>query len=173
MVTIELEPGGANIPATEENKEDYVNAIVEYRISERVGGQFEALMTAFSKLIPWDLLNIFDERELELLINGTSEIDVYATYPSLPLVYSRADRPYLLVTTGVNSQTTEDMRQRTKSSSGSGGASEAGRRNANPACSRSQPGPPESLPAGSGIYQVLMVLADSPSRSQAIPHNSQ
>ena len=87
MVTIELKPGGEDIPVTEENKKDYVDAIVEYRISKRVNEQFEAFMAGFSELIPQDLVNVFDERELELLIGGMSEIDVYATYPPLFFVY--------------------------------------------------------------------------------------
>uniref|UniRef100_A0A0W0FU00 E3 ubiquitin-protein ligase n=1 Tax=Moniliophthora roreri TaxID=221103 RepID=A0A0W0FU00_MONRR len=76
MVTIELKPGGADIPVTEENKKEYVDAIVEYRISKRVKEQFDAFMSGFSELIPQDLITVFDERELELLIGGMSEIDV-------------------------------------------------------------------------------------------------
>ncbi|KAF8522137.1 hypothetical protein BU17DRAFT_75225 [Hysterangium stoloniferum] len=76
LVTIDLKPGGADIPVTEENKKDYVEAIVEYRISRRVKEQFEAFMSGFSELIPQELINVFDERELELLIGGMSEIDV-------------------------------------------------------------------------------------------------
>jgi E3 ubiquitin-protein ligase NEDD4 len=85
MVTIELKPGGADIPVTQENKKDYVDCIVEYRISKRVNEQFEAFMSGFSELIPQDLINVFDERELELLIGGMSEIDVYVTYPVFSL----------------------------------------------------------------------------------------
>ena len=76
MVTVELKPGGADIPVTEENKKEYVDCVVEYRISRRVKDQFEAFMSGFSELIPQDLINVFDERELELLIGGISEIDV-------------------------------------------------------------------------------------------------
>ncbi|KIY67718.1 HECT-domain-containing protein [Cylindrobasidium torrendii FP15055 ss-10] len=76
MVNIELTPGGADVPVTEDNKKDYVEAIVEYRISKRVKEQFEAFMSGFSELIPQDLITVFDERELELLIGGMSEIDV-------------------------------------------------------------------------------------------------
>ncbi|CAL1703794.1 unnamed protein product [Somion occarium] len=76
MVTVELKAGGADVPVTEENKKDYVNCVVEYRISRRVKDQFEAFMSGFSELIPQDLINVFDERELELLIGGMSEIDV-------------------------------------------------------------------------------------------------
>jgi E3 ubiquitin-protein ligase NEDD4 len=76
MVTIELISGGADMPVTDENKKDYVEAVVEYRISKRVKEQFEAFMSGFSELIPQDLITVFDERELELLIGGMSEIDV-------------------------------------------------------------------------------------------------
>ncbi|KAF8874632.1 hypothetical protein CPB84DRAFT_1817871 [Gymnopilus junonius] len=76
MVTIELKPGGTDVPVTEENKKEYVDLVVEYRISKRVKEQFEAFMSGFSELIPQDLITVFDERELELLIGGMSEIDV-------------------------------------------------------------------------------------------------
>ncbi|PPQ65093.1 hypothetical protein CVT24_003054 [Panaeolus cyanescens] len=76
MVTIELKPGGSDIQVTEENKKEYVELIVEYRISRRVKEQFDAFMSGFSELIPQDLITVFDERELELLIGGMSEIDV-------------------------------------------------------------------------------------------------
>ena len=73
---IELKPGGADIPVTEENKQEYVDLIVEYRISKRVKAQSDALMSGLGELIPLNLLTIFDERELELLIGGMPEIDV-------------------------------------------------------------------------------------------------
>ncbi|KAF7440742.1 hypothetical protein PC9H_001090 [Pleurotus ostreatus] len=76
MVTIELKAGGADVPVTQDNKKDYVDHVVEYRISKRVKEQFEAFMSGFSELIPQDLITVFDERELELLIGGMSEIDV-------------------------------------------------------------------------------------------------
>ena len=76
MVTIDLKPGGADVPVTDENKKEYVDLIVEYRISKRVHEQFEAFMSGFNELIPQELINVFDERELELLIGGMSEIDV-------------------------------------------------------------------------------------------------
>lgn len=76
MVTIELKPGGADVPVTDENKKEYVDLVVEYRISKRVQEQFEAFLSGFNELIPQELINVFDERELELLIGGMSEIDV-------------------------------------------------------------------------------------------------
>jgi len=76
IVNIELKPGGEDIPVTEENKKEYVDAVVEYRISKRVKAQFDSFMEGLLELIPRDLLHVFDERELELLIVGMSEIDM-------------------------------------------------------------------------------------------------
>ncbi|KAG6816239.1 hypothetical protein H0H87_007476 [Tephrocybe sp. NHM501043] len=76
MVTIELKPGGEEVPVTEENKKEYVDAVVAYRISKRVKEQFDAFMEGLLELIPADLIGVFDERELELLIGGMSEIDM-------------------------------------------------------------------------------------------------
>jgi len=76
MVAVELKPGGANIPVTEENKKEYVDLMVKYRISERVKDKFDALIGGLNELIPADLIGVFNERELELLIGGSTEIDV-------------------------------------------------------------------------------------------------
>ena len=81
MVKIDLKPGGANIAVTEENKKEYVDLTVEHHISKHVKDQFDAFMSGFNELIPQDLINVFDERELGLLIGGTSEIDVYVSIP--------------------------------------------------------------------------------------------
>lgn len=76
VVTIDLKDGGHEIEVTQDNKKDYVDLVTEYRISRRVKEQFEAFMSGFNELIPQELINVFDERELELLIGGMSEIDV-------------------------------------------------------------------------------------------------
>jgi len=86
MVTIDLKPGGADIPVTEENKKEYVDLMVKYYISKRVKDQFDAFISGFSELIPQDLINMFDEGELELLIGGMSEIDVYVSPFSFYLI---------------------------------------------------------------------------------------
>ncbi|ORX44255.1 HECT-domain-containing protein [Hesseltinella vesiculosa] len=74
--TVDLKPGGRDIDVTEENKKEYVNLITEWRISKRVDEQFQAFKKGFNELIPQELINVFDERELELLIGGIAEIDV-------------------------------------------------------------------------------------------------
>ncbi|KZP31501.1 HECT-domain-containing protein [Athelia psychrophila] len=76
IVTIELRPGGADFPVTEDNKSEYVDCVVEYRIAKRVEAQFTAFQEGFREVIPQELIDVFDERELELLIGGMSEIDM-------------------------------------------------------------------------------------------------
>ena len=38
--------------------------------------QFNAFLSGFEDLIPPELISVFDERELELLIGGIADIDV-------------------------------------------------------------------------------------------------
>ncbi|KAK4697159.1 hypothetical protein P7C71_g864, partial [Lecanoromycetidae sp. Uapishka_2] len=74
--TIDLKPNGRNIEVTNDNKKEYIELITEWRIQKRVDDQFNAFVTGFNELIPPDLVNVFDERELELLIGGIADIDV-------------------------------------------------------------------------------------------------
>jgi E3 ubiquitin-protein ligase NEDD4 len=77
VVTVEdLIPNGRNIEVTNENKKEYVDLMVKWRIEKRIAEQFQAFKEGFQELIPQDLVNVFDERELELLIGGIAEIDV-------------------------------------------------------------------------------------------------
>ncbi|KAI9678114.1 MAG: hypothetical protein M1817_006058 [Caeruleum heppii] len=76
QLEIDLKPNGREIPVTNENKKEYIDLLIEWRIQKRVEEQFNAFITGFNELIPADLVNVFDERELELLIGGIAEIDV-------------------------------------------------------------------------------------------------
>ncbi|KAG5209782.1 E3 ubiquitin-protein ligase [Trichophyton interdigitale] len=74
--TIDLIPDGRNIPVTNENKKQYVELVTEWKIQKRVEEQFNAFITGFNELIPAELVNVFDERELELLIGGIADIHI-------------------------------------------------------------------------------------------------
>ncbi|XXH03493.1 hypothetical protein Hte_009898 [Hypoxylon texense] len=77
VITVEdLIPDGRNIEVTNENKKEYVDLMVKWRIEKRIAEQFQAFKEGFHELIPQDLINVFDERELELLIGGIADIDV-------------------------------------------------------------------------------------------------
>ncbi|KAI5778216.1 hypothetical protein EDC01DRAFT_719441 [Geopyxis carbonaria] len=75
-VTIDLKTGGNDIEVTNDNKHEYVELITKWRIEKRVEDQFKAFIEGFHDLIPADLITVFDERELELLIGGIADIDV-------------------------------------------------------------------------------------------------
>jgi len=75
-VTVELKPGGADLPMTEANKHEYVELVVSHRIAGRISEQFRAFMEGLGDVLPLDLLRVFDEHELELLIGGMTEIDM-------------------------------------------------------------------------------------------------
>ncbi|AQZ15594.1 RSP5 (YER125W) [Zygosaccharomyces parabailii] len=74
--TVDLKPNGRNIEVNDENKKEYVELFSQWKIVDRVKEQFRAFMDGFNELIPEDLVTVFDERELELLIGGIAEIDV-------------------------------------------------------------------------------------------------
>ena len=73
---IDLIPNGRNIPVNDENKREYVNAQVRYRLTTSVKDQIENFVKGFHDIVPAELVAIFDEQELELLISGLPEIDV-------------------------------------------------------------------------------------------------
>ncbi|XP_045501920.1 E3 ubiquitin-protein ligase NEDD4 isoform X5 [Colias croceus] len=72
----ELKPNGANIPVDEENKDEYIKSVIEWRFVRRVQEQMNAFLEGLGALVPPALLKIFDEHELELLLCGIQRIDV-------------------------------------------------------------------------------------------------
>ncbi|KAL5046852.1 hypothetical protein BDW71DRAFT_207011 [Aspergillus fruticulosus] len=74
--TIDLIENGRNIPVTQENKEEYVQKVVDYRLVASVREQLDNFLKGFHEIIPPELISIFNEQELELLISGLPEIDV-------------------------------------------------------------------------------------------------
>jgi hypothetical protein len=74
--TVELKPGGANIPVTDENKRDYVQLMCEHKMTTSVSKQINAFLQGFHELVQPHLITLFDDKELELLISGLPEIDI-------------------------------------------------------------------------------------------------
>ncbi|BGP42101.1 E3 ubiquitin-protein ligase tom1 [Rhodotorula kratochvilovae] len=74
--TVDLIPNGRNIAVTNENKHDYVRRIAEQRLSIEIKDQMKAMLEGLYEIVPKDLLQIFSERELELLISGLPDLDV-------------------------------------------------------------------------------------------------
>ncbi|EGD73425.1 hypothetical protein PTSG_12263 [Salpingoeca rosetta] len=76
LETVELKPGGSSIPVTEENKREYVQLIVHHRLLRGIEEQVQALREGFNDIVPPAWLEMFDERELELILCGLGNIDV-------------------------------------------------------------------------------------------------
>ncbi|XP_036336679.1 E3 ubiquitin-protein ligase Nedd-4 isoform X1 [Rhagoletis pomonella] len=72
----ELKPGGSNIEVTDENKDEYIKLVIEWRFVARVKEQMSSFLDGFGSIIPLNLIKIFDEHELELLMCGIQNIDV-------------------------------------------------------------------------------------------------
>ncbi|XP_055909405.1 E3 ubiquitin-protein ligase Nedd-4 isoform X5 [Eupeodes corollae] len=72
----ELKTNGANIDVTNDNKDEYIKLVIEWRFVSRVKEQMTAFLDGFGSIIPLNLLKIFDEHELELLMCGIQNIDV-------------------------------------------------------------------------------------------------
>lgn len=73
---VDLIEDGRNVEVTNENKHEYVRLIVEHRLLSSVKEQMDHFLTGFHGIIPADLISIFNEQELELLISGLPDIDV-------------------------------------------------------------------------------------------------
>jgi len=75
-VSIELRPGGKETRVTNENKDEYIQLVIEWRFINRVRKQMDQFLAGFNELVPLNLIKIFDEGELELLMCGIGSIDV-------------------------------------------------------------------------------------------------
>lgn len=81
MTDYELIPGGRNTKVTEENKYQYVDLVVEHQLTTAIRPQINAFLDGFHELIPRELISIFNDKELELLICGLPDIDCkYSVY---------------------------------------------------------------------------------------------
>ncbi|KAK2437714.1 E3 ubiquitin-protein ligase UPL1 [Trifolium repens] len=72
----ELKPGGRNIRVTEETKHEYVDLVAEHLLTNAIRPQINSFLEGFSEMVPRELISIFNDKELELLISGLPEIDL-------------------------------------------------------------------------------------------------
>ncbi|KAG8423267.1 E3 ubiquitin-protein ligase tom1, variant 2 [Metarhizium acridum] len=72
----DLVPNGRDVAVTEDNKHEYVRLVVEHKLLSSVKEQMEKFLQGFHDIIPAELISIFNEQELELLISGLPDIDI-------------------------------------------------------------------------------------------------
>ncbi|XP_064535517.1 apoptosis-resistant E3 ubiquitin protein ligase 1 isoform X2 [Drosophila montana] len=74
--TIELIPNGAKTRVTNATKNQYLDALAQQRLCNSVKDEVDSFLKGLNAIIPDNLLSIFDENELELLMCGTGEYSV-------------------------------------------------------------------------------------------------
>lgn len=72
----DLKVGGSNILVTEENKDEYIGLMTEWRFSRGVQEQTKAFLDGFNEVVPLQWLQYFDEKELEVMLCGMQEVDL-------------------------------------------------------------------------------------------------
>ena len=70
MKVIDLLPDGRNIAVTQDNKIEYVKLITEQKLTKSIQEQIDAFLKGFYEIVPKDLIKLFSDSELELLISG-------------------------------------------------------------------------------------------------------
>ncbi len=72
----DLKPDGHNIKVTNDNKAEYIKLVCQEKMIGSIRQQVSAFLQGFYEIIPKNLISIFNEQELELLISGLPEIDL-------------------------------------------------------------------------------------------------
>ncbi|TKS74070.1 NEDD4-like E3 ubiquitin-protein ligase WWP2 [Collichthys lucidus] len=74
--THQLKDDGENELVTEENKEEYISLLTDWRFTRGVEEQTKAFLDGFNEVVPLEWLRYLDEKELELMLCGMQEIDL-------------------------------------------------------------------------------------------------
>lgn len=96
---MELCPDGRNVLVTDENKHEYVRLVANFKLDRAISEQKNAFLQGFYSIVPKDLLRMFDNKELELLISGLQTIDVDDLKENTVYTngYNARSRPVLLL----------------------------------------------------------------------------
>ncbi|EDV21645.1 uncharacterized protein TRIADDRAFT_64220 [Trichoplax adhaerens] len=73
---VDLKSNGRFITVTEENKIEYLNLLSQHRLAKKFTSEMDHFLKGVHLLIPENLLAIFDESELELLMCGIGNISI-------------------------------------------------------------------------------------------------
>ncbi|VDM57399.1 unnamed protein product [Angiostrongylus costaricensis] len=72
----DVKPDGRKIEVTDANKEEYVKLVCQMKMTGSIRKQLDAFLTGFYEVIPKQLISMFNEQELELLISGLPDVDI-------------------------------------------------------------------------------------------------
>jgi len=73
---VDLKPNGRNIKVTNDNKHEYIQLIAEHKMTNSVRQQIGSFLQGMHEIVPAEMLSLFDDKELELLISGLPDIDI-------------------------------------------------------------------------------------------------
>ncbi|XP_061077363.1 NEDD4-like E3 ubiquitin-protein ligase WWP2 isoform X6 [Conger conger] len=74
--THQLKDDGENELVTQDNKEEYISLLTDWRFTRGVEEQTKAFLDGFNEVVPLEWLRYFDEKELELMLCGMQEVDL-------------------------------------------------------------------------------------------------
>lgn len=66
----ELKPGGASISVTNHNRIEYIHLMADYKLNKQIRAQCFAFKQGISNVVPLDCLQLFNNKELQVLISG-------------------------------------------------------------------------------------------------------
>jgi len=76
IVKHDLKPNGAEIPLTNENRQEYVDLYVDWKLNRSIKDQFSAFYQGFSMVVNnQNILHLFRPEELELMVCGSLSLD--------------------------------------------------------------------------------------------------
>ncbi|KAK4685808.1 hypothetical protein P7C73_g4335, partial [Tremellales sp. Uapishka_1] len=68
--SVDLVPGGSDIPVTAENRHEYIQLVCKYKLDRQIAAQSRAFFKGLSDIIDIKWLRMFDQQELQQLIGG-------------------------------------------------------------------------------------------------------
>ena len=75
---LELKPDGANIPVTNDNREEYVLRYVRWILVDSIQPQWDSFEVGVMRVMESSSLDLFLPEELELLVVGSPDLDFAA-----------------------------------------------------------------------------------------------
>ncbi|KAL7326000.1 ubiquitin-protein ligase (E3) [Mucor circinelloides] len=71
-VSVDLIPGGSNIPVTNQNRIQYIYSIANYRLNVQIAKQCRAFFRGLSTIVDIKWLRMFNQQELQIVLGGAS-----------------------------------------------------------------------------------------------------
>ncbi|KAL2913858.1 hypothetical protein HK105_206592 [Polyrhizophydium stewartii] len=76
--SVELRPGGASEPVTNENRADFVELLVDFLLNKHIAHAFSAFRVGFDSVMQGSALQLFRPEELHELVCGSATLDFEA-----------------------------------------------------------------------------------------------